>query len=81
MELSSLEYGAKLIVRECYIGIADIVMQLNEEDSGVIVTGNPGIGKSFFLLFYVFIKKERPKCYHSSLLGCREAVVEILSIL
>jgi hypothetical protein len=43
---------SKLVVRECYNVIIDTISE--EKYSNVLLRGTPGIGKSFFLFFYVY---------------------------
>jgi hypothetical protein len=50
--------GSKLFVRPCYPDLAEIVVSINDARESVILTGNPGIGKSYFLFFFMHYLRE-----------------------
>eukprot|EP00291_Cryptomonas_curvata_P023749 CAMPEP_0172157412 /NCGR_PEP_ID=MMETSP1050-20130122/3772_1 /TAXON_ID=233186 /ORGANISM="Cryptomonas curvata, Strain CCAP979/52" /LENGTH=252 /DNA_ID=CAMNT_0012826629 /DNA_START=53 /DNA_END=811 /DNA_ORIENTATION=- len=53
--LGSMDCGDKLLIRNCYRGLLERVESHFQDDgTGVIVTGNPGIGKSMmsYLMLY-----------------------------
>ncbi|CAG8454146.1 20771_t:CDS:2 [Dentiscutata erythropus] len=55
-----------LYIRKCYIHLADIVF--NEEIRRCRITGNPGIGKTFFgfYLLYLFSRQNKIIVYHKA---------------
>ncbi|EGG20063.1 hypothetical protein DFA_07180 [Cavenderia fasciculata] len=53
----------KIYVRDCYIPVYDIISNhqaLHGQGSIVLVKGNPGIGKSVFLFYYLYRKRSDP---------------------
>ncbi|EGG18908.1 hypothetical protein DFA_02647 [Cavenderia fasciculata] len=53
----------KIYVRDCYIPVYDIISNhqaLHGQGSIVLVKGNPGIGKSVFLFYYLYRKRRDP---------------------
>ena len=43
------EPGMQLFVRDCYEGMFSLANKLAKPGGGVVFTGNPGIGKKFFV--------------------------------
>mmetsp|Transcript_1142 Transcript_1142/g.1461 ORF Transcript_1142/g.1461 Transcript_1142/m.1461 type:complete len:538 (+) Transcript_1142:34-1647(+) len=64
------ERFSELIVRDCYKKLFDIILDSygTAESQGTIVTGNPGIGKSYFLFYclFRFIKLGKTVVFESS---------------
>jgi hypothetical protein len=51
--LGDKNLGSKLFVRKCYQELAEVTMGVVESGYNLVITGNPGIGKSFFLFFFM----------------------------
>lgn len=49
------KFGSRMFVRECYSELAEVTFGIMEGGSNLIITGNPGIGKSFFLFFFMYL--------------------------
>ncbi|CAG8840757.1 22424_t:CDS:2, partial [Gigaspora margarita] len=64
--LGDKEQGAILYMRICYVHLADIVF--NENIRRCRITGNPGIGKTFygFYLLYLLSKQNKTIVYHEA---------------
>jgi hypothetical protein len=64
------EAFSKLFVRDCYKELFEIILEFHKTDGsqGMIVTGNPGIGKSYFLFYclFRFIKMGKTVVFESS---------------
>lgn len=61
--LGDEKLGSKLFVRECYQELAEVTMGIIESGYNLVITGNPGIGKSFFLFFFMYflcLQEETP---------------------
>jgi len=61
--LGDEKLGSKLFVRECYQELAEVTMGIVESGYNLVITGNPGIGKSYFLLFlmhFLRLKEQEP---------------------
>ena len=50
------ETSTPFFLRSCYVGIFQAIISLmsTQGNKGVIVTGNPGIGKTYFLLYCLY---------------------------
>jgi hypothetical protein len=66
-----VENGREMWVRKCYEDLAKIIMDLYEKRLnmrdlnsrvGVVITGNPGIGKSFFFFYLLWVLAQRKVC-------------------
>jgi hypothetical protein len=62
------ENGRQIWIRDCYERLANIIMDLYKERLnanvltsrvGAVITGNPGIGKSFFLFYLLWVLAQR----------------------
>ncbi|CAG8701888.1 2263_t:CDS:1, partial [Funneliformis caledonium] len=64
--LGDKEHGAILYIRKCYIHLAKII--LNEKIHRCRITGNPGIGKTFFGLYLLHLlsKQKKTIVYHQA---------------
>jgi hypothetical protein len=51
--LGDEKLGSKLFVRMCYQELAEVTMGILESGYNLVITGNPGIGKSYFLFFFM----------------------------
>lgn len=46
--------GSRMFVRECYSKLAEITIDIVASGYNLVITGNPGIGKSYFLFFFMY---------------------------
>lgn len=53
------KFGSSLFVRDCYEDFADITFDIINTQNNLVITGNPGIGMSFFLFFFMYIIRKR----------------------
>ena len=51
--LGDEKLGSKMFVRECYKELAEVTMGIIESGYNLVITGNPGIGKSYFLFYFM----------------------------
>jgi hypothetical protein len=55
--------GSKLFVRKSYEELAEIIFELLSSGGKVALTGNPGVGKTYFVnyfLYYILTKEKNP---------------------
>ncbi|RIB06689.1 hypothetical protein C2G38_2007195 [Gigaspora rosea] len=64
--LGDKKQGTILYIRKCYLHLADIIF--NEKINRCRITGNPGIGKTFFgyYLLYLLQKQNKTIVYHKA---------------
>ena len=64
------------MVRPCYLKLFDLITEEARlcENANIIVTGNPGIGKSRFYLYFLWkiIKEGLPEGYSHLVINCRD---------
>eukprot|EP00026_Physarum_polycephalum_P003866 Phypoly_transcript_03882.p1 GENE.Phypoly_transcript_03882~~Phypoly_transcript_03882.p1 ORF type:complete len:429 (+),score=66.04 Phypoly_transcript_03882:89-1375(+) len=53
--LGEKKFGSRLLVRECYKELIEVTFGIIEGGSDLVITGNPGIGKSFFLFYFLYL--------------------------
>eukprot|EP00026_Physarum_polycephalum_P004352 Phypoly_transcript_04370.p1 GENE.Phypoly_transcript_04370~~Phypoly_transcript_04370.p1 ORF type:complete len:622 (+),score=82.74 Phypoly_transcript_04370:133-1998(+) len=51
--------GSKLFVRGSYKGLAAVTFGILDGGKNAVITGNPGIGKSFFLFYFLYLLQVR----------------------
>jgi putative protein kinase ArgK-like GTPase of G3E family len=53
-KLFSLEEDEDYFVRPSYVELADIIYKEHENSKAVLLTGSPGIGKTIFILYWLW---------------------------
>jgi hypothetical protein len=53
--LGEEKFGTRLFVRECYKELAEVTFGIIESGSNLVIAGNPGIGKSVFLFYFLYL--------------------------
>jgi len=51
--LGDEKLGSNMFVRECYKELAEVTMQIIDSGYNLVIAGNPGIGKSYFLFYFM----------------------------
>lgn len=48
------KFGSMMFVRDCYQELAEVTFEIMESGNNLVITGIAGIGKSFFLFYFLY---------------------------